>query len=141
MKFVNSVLGPVSTDNLGFTLMHEHIVVSAAGISQTYPELLGELLLDRLTEKLTEAKNAGITTVVDATTLDLGRDITILAQAARRAGINIIACTGWWMEAPRFLTGISINQLTQIFVREIREGISGTDIKAGILKGPVMPRE
>jgi len=33
-----------------------------------------------------------------------------------------------------FLTGISINQLTQIFVREIREGIGGTDIKAGILK-------
>jgi phosphotriesterase-related protein len=134
MKTVNSVLGPINTGELGFTLMHEHVIVAAAGITQDYPELLGERLLDRIVQKLTEVKNAGISTVVDATTLDLGRDINILAQAADRARINIIACTGWWLEAPTFLTGVSINQLTQVFVREIREGISNTGIKAGILK-------
>jgi phosphotriesterase-related protein len=134
MKTVNSVLGPISTDGLGFTLMHEHVIVTAAGVSQTYPELLGEDLLGRLVRSLIEVKNAGITTVLDATTLDLGRDVKLVMQAARQVGINIIACTGWWMEAPRFLIGISTNQLTQIFVREIREGIDSTDIKAGILK-------
>ena len=30
--------------------------------------------------------------------------------------------------------GISANQLAQLFIREIQRGISGTDIKAGILK-------
>jgi phosphotriesterase-related protein len=134
METVNTVLGPVNIDNLGFTLMHEHVIVASAGIIRTYPELLGEQLLERVVQSLIEAKKAGIETIVDATTLDLGRDIGVLSQAAQRAGINIIACTGWWLEAPTFLTSISITQLTQIFVREIREGIDGTGIKAGILK-------
>lgn len=134
MNTVNSVLGNVDVDALGFTLMHEHVIVASAGIARTYPELLGEHLLDRLVEKLNEAKNAGIDSVIDATTLDLGRDIEILAEAARRAKINIVASTGWWLETPMFLTRVSIEQLTQIFVREISKGIDGTDLKAGILK-------
>ena len=134
MKTVNTVFGPLNTSDLGFTLMHEHLIVASAGITRTYPELMGRDIIDRLVIALIEAKKAGISTIVDATTLDLGRDISIMAQASRMAGINIIACTGWWLEAPRFLTAVSINQLTQAFVREIREGIDGTDIKAGILK-------
>jgi phosphotriesterase-related protein len=134
MNTVNSVLGPIDTNDLGFTLMHEHIIVAAAGISRTYPELLGEKLLDRLVPEVIKAKNAGIATIVDTTTLDLGRDIGILAQVAKRAKINIIACTGWWLEAPTFLTSVPTKQLVQIFVREIQEGIDGTGIKAGILK-------
>ena len=30
MSEVNTVLGPISTDQLGFTLMHEHVMVSAS---------------------------------------------------------------------------------------------------------------
>ena len=134
MKIVNSVLGPVKTNELGFTLMHEHIVIAAAGITHAYPELLGDRVIDRIVQNLNEAKNGGIDTVIDATTLDLGRDLDIVAEAARRTKINVIACTGWWLEAPAFLTTVSINQLTQIFVREIQKGIAGTGIKAGILK-------
>ncbi len=134
MSYVNSVLGPIDTNNLGFTLMHEHLIVSAAGIMQNYPELFGEDLIECLSLRLTQAKAEGINTVVDATTVDLGRDVNILAEVSRRSGVSIIACTGWWLEEPRFVMGVSINQLTQLFVRELVEGISGTNIKAGILK-------
>lgn len=134
MNTVNSVLGPLSTDNLGFALMHEHVIVSAAGIPQDYPELLGAGFSDRVLKGLIEAKKGGVDTIVDATTLDLGRDVKILAEASRQSGVNIIACTGWWLEAPVFLTGTSADQLARLFIREIQEGISGTDIKAGILK-------
>jgi len=37
---VNTVLGPVDTADLGFTLSHEHIMTTAAGLRQTYPEFL-----------------------------------------------------------------------------------------------------
>ena len=37
MATVNTVLGPVDSASLGFTLSHEHIIVSAAGMSHTYP--------------------------------------------------------------------------------------------------------
>lgn len=134
MSTVNSVLGPLDTEALGFTLMHEHIVTSSAGVIQNYPELLGDDFIGRIVQGLTNAKEGGIDTIVDATTLDLGRDVTVLANVSRQTGINIIACTGWWCEAPRFLTNVSSDQLTELFVREIREGIAGTDIKAGIIK-------
>ncbi len=134
MTTINSVLGPLDTANLGFTLMHEHLIVASAGVPQNYTELLGAGFMDRIVNGLTQAQEGGIDTVVDATTLDLGRDVTVLAEASRLTGVNIIACTGWWLDMPRFLAGVSADQFAQLFIREIEEGIAGTDIKAGILK-------
>jgi phosphotriesterase-related protein len=42
MATINSVLGPLETADLGFTLTHEHIFTASAGILQTYPELFGD---------------------------------------------------------------------------------------------------
>lgn len=134
-KQVNTVLGPVSTDSLGFTLSHEHIIISWAGLPQNYIELFNENLVDRLVEQLQEVKQEGVNTIVDSCTLDLGRDVPLLAEVSRRTGINIIATTGWWLEEPLLMEGVSADQLAKMFIREVRVGIAGTDIKPGILKG------
>jgi phosphotriesterase-related protein len=134
MATVNSVLGPLDTADLGFTLMHEHIMVAAAGVYRDYPELLGPDRVERVVARLTAAREEGIDTLVDATTLDLGRDVELLAEVSRQTGVRIIACTGWWLDIPRFFVGVSPDQLAQVFVREIEKGIGGTEIKAGILK-------
>lgn len=134
MTTINSVLGPLDTAELGFTLMHEHLIVASAGIPQNYSELLGAGFMSCIVTGLTQAKEGGIDTIVDATTLDLGRDVTVLAEASRLSGVNIIAVTGWWLDIPRFLAGVSADQFAQLFIREIQEGIAGTGIKAGILK-------
>lgn len=134
MTKINSVLGPLDTADLGFTLMHEHIMVSSAGVFRDYPELLGTNLIERVVDSLKKAKEGRVDTIIDATTLDLGRDINLLAEASRRSGVNIIACTGWWLDVPRFFAGVSADQLAQVFIRDIEQGISGTNIKAGILK-------
>ncbi len=146
MAIINSVLGPLDTSKLGTTLMHEHIMGSSGGIPQNYPELLDRGYMRRIIDGLKQAKAGGIDTIVDATTLDLGRDVTILEKASRLAGVNIICCTGWWTEKPRFLSGTSIDRLARGFIREIKEGIGGTGIKAGILKSAsdkagVLPEE
>jgi phosphotriesterase-related protein len=146
MATVNTVLGPIDTKDLGFTLMHEHILVGFAGVHQDYPELLGDDPLGRAVEKLKKAKEGGVNTIVDATTTDLGRDINFIAEASRRSGVNIIAVSGWWRDIPRFFQAASAEQLAEVFVREIEKGISGTDIKAGVLKaasdyGGVTPQE
>ena len=135
MTIINSVIGPIDTSNLGTTLMHEHVLSSSIGIPQNYPEILDRGYMNYIVNGLQAAKAGGIDTVVDATTLDLGRDVNVLAEASRRTGVNIIACTGWWTEKPRFLSGVSVDRLARGFVREIKKGIAGTGIKAGILKG------
>ncbi len=80
MKTVNTVLGPLETDKIGFTLMHDHIMGSAGGIPQVYPELLGKDYKERIINGLTAARQAGINTIVDADTFDLGRAVKILAE-------------------------------------------------------------
>jgi len=131
---VNSVLGPIPTSQLGFTLMHEHVMVSASGLYDSYPDLLGPEREARAIDALARAKAAGIDTIVDATTFDLGRNPGLLAAVARGSGVNIINVTGWWWDVPRFLSGVGPNQMAREFIRDIEEGFRGTQIKAGLLK-------
>ena len=141
MKTVNTVRGPLATDSLGTTLMHEHLQTSFAGFSQIYPELLGKEYLSRPIRELTAAKAGGIDTVVDCTTMELGRDIRVLAEISEKSGVNVIASTGWWLDnvlpmplVPNFLGTFTADQFAEVFAREILEGIEGTGIKAGIIK-------
>jgi len=109
-------------------------MVSAPGISRDYPELLGEERMERVVKALRKTKEGGVDTIVDATTVDLGRDVDLLVEAARRSGMQIIACTGWWLDIPRWFDGMAPDQMADVFVREIEEGIGGTSVKPGILK-------
>ena len=136
MATVNSVLGPLDTADLGFTLTHEHLFTASAGIQQTFPELFGDF--DRLTEQvewsLNEAKDGGVKTIVDLSTMDLGRDIRFIKQMSERTGVQIIAATGIWRDIPRALWFRSPDEIAALFVREIEVGIEGTGIRAGIIK-------
>jgi phosphotriesterase-related protein len=133
MSLINSVLGPLDTKALGFTLMHEH-VISQGSVAQNYPELFGDRFMDKIIAGISDSKKGGVDTIIDATTFDLGRDAAVLAEISRRTKVNIIACTGWWMNMPQYIAGTSPDVYADLFVREIQEGITGTGIKAGILK-------
>ena len=134
MSQITSVLGPLDGSQLGFTLMHEHVMVCASGLHASYPDLLGPDREARAIACLKRAKAEGIDTMVDATTFDLGRDPTLIAAVAKGSGVNIINVTGWWLDVPRFLIGVGANQMAREFVRDIQEGFRGTNIKAGMLK-------
>ena len=134
MGQVNTVLGPIAPASLGFTLMHEHVMVAASGLYRSYPDLLGKDREATAIATLKRAKAQGVDTIVDATTFDLGRDPELLANVSQASGVNIINVTGWWLDVPRFLLGVSPNQMAREFVRDIEEGFRGTGVKAGILK-------
>lgn len=133
-SMVNSVLGPIAPAKLGFTLMHEHVLVCASGLYESYPDLLGADREARAIACLQRAKAAGIDTIVDATTFDLGRNAPLLAAVAKGSGVNIINVTGWWLDVPRFMHGVGPNQMAREFIRDIVDGFRGTSIKAGLLK-------
>ena len=134
MAQINGVLGPINPDDLGFTLMHEHVLVCASGLLESYPDLLGDDREARAIATLKKAHDEGIDTMVDATTFDLGRSPELLRTVAEGSGVNIINVTGWWLDVPRFLNGVGPNQMAAEFIRDIEEGFRGTDIKAGVLK-------
>lgn len=63
MTHINSVSGPISPDDLGFTLMHEHVMVSASGLYDSYPDLLGADREAKAIACLAAAKAAGVDTM------------------------------------------------------------------------------
>jgi len=98
MTSINSVLGPLDTADLGFTLMHEHILVGTAGVYRDYPELLGAAPMKRVVAALTRAKEGGVDTIVDATTLDLKR---VVFPQLRDMGVAEATLEGLCVDAPR----------------------------------------
>jgi phosphotriesterase-related protein len=134
MATINSVLGPLNTSKMGFTLMHEHIISGAPPLFNDYPELFGKDPLDCAVTELKMLKAAGIDTIMDDTTPDLGRDINFMSEASHMSGVNILCCTGWWLTVPAVFATLSIDQLTMMFVKDIEEGISGSCSKPAVLK-------
>ena len=135
MPPVNTVLGPVDPADLGFTLSHEHVLLSAAGVSQTYPGFIDhQRVTDDGAVELKVAYDEGVRTIIDVTTFNLGRDIRLLAEVSRRSGVHIVACTGNHLAVPRGFAVASPDMVAPYFIREIEDGIEGTGIKAGIIK-------
>jgi phosphotriesterase-related protein len=120
---------------MGFTLMHEHVLITSAGLKDTFPEAVPrEHALREGVRRLSEAKREGVDTVVDLTTFDLGRDIRVIEYVSRVSGVNIIAATGTWLEIPRAFRVADPGDVAKLYVREITQGIEGTGIRAGVIK-------
>jgi phosphotriesterase-related protein len=144
MTQVNTVRGPIDGAALGSTLMHEHIFVLSPEIEKTGEEWDEEAEQAGAVAKLTELKRQGIDTLVDLTVIGLGRYIPrIQAIAELVPDINIVVATGVYTynEVPMFFhfqgPGTVLGgaePMTEMFIREIREGIADTGVRAGILK-------
>ena len=148
-----TVTGPISSDQLGFTLVHEHVyygleIETGEYWDRTYGRSFYDP--DLLYEQLMAYKNAGGVTLVDQTTGGLrGKDGDILlAQSpervkhsiatrdmAERTGLNIIQGTGWYRVPfyEPYLYEIKTNDLADELIRDITVGLHGTDVKAGLL--------
>jgi len=144
MAPVNTVRGPVDGGSLGSTLMHEHVFVLSPEIEKTAEEWDEDAARDIAVQRLQELKDHGIDTIVDLTVIGLGRFIPRIAAVAERVpDINIVAATGVYtyndvpmyfhFRGPGTILG-GPEPMTDLFVREIRQGIGDSGVRAGILK-------
>ena len=137
--------GPVSSDDLGVTLIHEHIFVRNPELERNLPD--GEWSASECAKAavsgLAELYDLGVRTVVDLTVPGLGRDVALVAEVAERVPVNLVAATGWYTPnvLPTFFgfhgPGRPIDgpdPLIELFVRDITAGIAGTRVRAGMLK-------
>lgn len=135
MAQIQTATGPVDGSQLGFTLSHEHILVSSAGVVDGFPFLFDkQATRAQLIKELREARAGGVETIIDLTTVDLGRDVELAADASRESGVYVVVCTGLWLDVPRVFAGRAPDFLARVFVHEIEEGIGGTGIRAGVIK-------
>jgi phosphotriesterase-related protein len=136
MASIESVTGSVAADDLGFVLVHEHVLAASPGIITSWPELCGgrAALVATGVRALRDAKAAGVSTIVDCTTFDLGRDAGLLAEVSEASGVTVIGSTGLWLDPSVTLRARSADQLAERFERDLTEGMDGTPIRAGVIK-------
>ncbi len=137
MPQVETLRGPIDTSQLGFTLMHEHVFVLSEGVNENFPSLWDEeQQTASAREKLREMADVGVRTMVDLTVLGNGRNIPLVQRAVGDIPLNVIVATGLYTydEVPRHFQSRDADYLADLFVRDITEGIQGTNVKAAILK-------
>jgi phosphotriesterase-related protein len=135
MAPVPGVLGPIDANNLGFTLMHEHILVCNWSMRIAVPDWIDRpSLVERAVAEVKAAKQRGVGTIVDLTPVNLGRDIHLIREVAERAEMQFVAATGfYWMEEP-WMDAWEADRLVEWLLPDLERGIQGTDSKAGIIK-------
>ncbi len=141
-QVVETVRGPVDVARLGPTLMHEHVFVLDPEATQNFAHVFGESYWDEergvadAIEKLRALREGGIETIVDPTAPGLGRYIPRLQRINAEVDLNIVVATGVYafLELVSFFAYRSDEAITELFVRELREGIDDTGVKAAFLK-------
>jgi phosphotriesterase-related protein len=135
MTTVQTARGPVDTTQLGPTLMHEHVVTRSPGVQENWPHLWDRnSILDIAERKLAELHRRGIRSLVDLTTVDLGRDIDLIAAVARRTQVHIVVATGVWWMPQRYFSAHGVDAVAELFIRDITQGIANSGVKAAIIK-------
>jgi len=145
VRLVETFLGPVDSDRLGATLIHEHIFVRNPELEINLPDAEWDptQAVETAVAGLADLYERGIRTVVDLTVPGLGRDVGLVAGVAERVPVNLIAATGWYTPnvLPSYFRfhgpGRMIDRadpLIEMFIRDIRDGISGGKVRAGMLK-------
>jgi phosphotriesterase-related protein len=139
-SMVNTVTGSISPEELGRTLMHEHVFVEYGTAMQdnrplgtARPQILSTCL-----NFANQVRACGVTTVVDPTTTDLGRNIPLLVAVSKQTGLQIVCCTGIYntstYQSLRLQFGGNPDAIADLFIKELTEGIGDSGVKAGIIK-------
>jgi phosphotriesterase-related protein len=136
---INTVTGTTSPEQLGTTLMHEHLLIGWAGweLDCAAPRFDRKVALKNCIERLKEVRDLGLKSFVDPCPMDIGRDVTFMAEVADATGVNIICATGLYKEDlgnTAYFKQRSIDDIADVYVSEIQKGIGTTGIRAGIIK-------
>ncbi|MGN6130282.1 MAG: phosphotriesterase family protein [Nocardioidaceae bacterium] len=132
MPSVMTALGPVDAGDLGVTLPHEHVFLDLVR------EYRGDGLLndpELAVEELGRYVEAGGRTLVDCTSIGLGRDVAAVREVARRTGLQVVVGCGFYRDPylPECLDRMSVDEAAELIVRDIVEGIDGTGVRAGVI--------
>ena len=138
MDWINTVTGRIAPEQLGMTLIHEHLLIGFPGWQMDTPHpFRRDEALARAVDKLQELRALGVRSFVDPCPSDLGRDVEFMAEASQRSGMQIICAAGAYKEDQGItytFGAMSAEQITEIYVRELSEGIGSTGIRAGLVK-------
>ena len=86
-------------------------------------------------QEVEEFRSRGGGTIVEVTNQSIGRDVDALARLSRATGVNVVAATGYYIDASHtpWLRQATIDEIAAVMARDISAGVDGTGIRAGII--------
>ena len=137
---IHSVTGPIESSELGTTLMHEHVNCADWSMRMNFGDRFFEF--DTVAEMAAVMfkkmnRECGVTTVVDGTPINLGRDVKLIREVAVRTGLHFIASSGFYYQEDFGLMFLSESEIADLLLGECQNGIGDTGILPGIMKTAV----
>lgn len=157
-----TVRGPIAPEDLGVTLMHEHLQLDLSVYFEPDPEapelqdapvsmeLLHKLRrrpfgttrdnmtlggVDIVADEVRRFRDAGGRSICEVSTIGMGRDPVALKALSERTGVNVVMGGGLYIDPshPDWTRNKTVDELADIFAADVLEGADGTDIRSGII--------
>ncbi len=140
---IQTVTGPCDPDAVRRVLPHEHLAFGDPGMlgdpASCYQR---DIAYKNQLSMMAFAQAHEVNLIVDATTIERGRDPRLMRKLSHDAGCSIVCCTGFFKdegEQLQMLKALSYaadleRWLEELFVCELTQGIGDTGIRAGALK-------
>lgn len=128
-----TVRGPIAPDEMGITLTHEHLLIDLYEVIHSYDATLDDI--DLAVEELEYFRKAGGATLIETTSIGIGRDPNGLKLISDATGVNVVMGSGWYRECvyPSYVYEKSVAELAEMIVRDLTEGVDDTGIRAGVI--------
>ena len=156
MGKIRTVLGDISSNNVGHIMMHEHVLFDISSptnsnrhtstiaikdrwqvdyLSNESPENACQKDVSIAIDELNYFHQDGGSLIVDQSVFGLARDPEGLVKSSKLSGVDIVASAGCYTEPflPKSFLETEYEDLASHFIHEINEGLDGTSIKAGII--------
>lgn len=166
MSHVMTVRGPIAPDDVGPTMMHEHIFKDTShrfwdpadlddpklgeepmtaslsglarwngGVFRDDMDLKPDTDYDLMIEELGHYKACGGSCLVELSIEGINPAPVRMRDLSEQLDLHVVAGLGFYVHAvhPPWVDDASVEDLTEYFVKQLNEGLLGTDVRPGII--------
>ena len=134
---VMTVLGPVPSNELGFTLPHEHVYCTLRHADYRYDVADQFVDEDVMVAEVAAFADLGGATIFDLSVPDNGRSPERLRTLSERTGVHFVMGCGWYRGnyylPEERIDRRSAGDLAEELIREINEGVGDSGIRPGVI--------
>ena len=137
MAQLMTTLGPKRADELGLILPHEHVFVDLRTWDQPgYAQAETADVIALMAPEIARAQAAGVTALVECSTVGVGRRPDILKAVSEATGLPLVVPTGVYREPwiPDWIQAATEAELRDWMTSELSDGIRPDRVKAGWIK-------
>jgi len=137
MTSIPTTLGPRSSAELGLILPHEHIFVDLrTWDTPGYAQAEAEHVIQLMAPEITKAQAAGVTAIVECSTVGVGRRADIDRAVSEATHLPVVMPTGVYREPwiPDWVQAASEAHLAEWMLSELQGEIEDSGVQAGWIK-------